>query len=178
MPSRSSRNNARNAKYNDQQRSQSRQATPISPPATLPELEADQISPIIDHPMPEILDNAAGVEAAPRLIDFDTYTPPPAPLLSLDNDYDRNDDYDDNPDTYTYRSPPFREAHLPDDVEESPPPLPVLPRSAATLPSDDEYEEEQPRCVLFFHHNRCPFPCAVWGFYAGCRVRPMSGLEE
>ena len=63
-----------------------------------------------------------------RLIDFDTPTPPQHPI-NLDPS-SLNHDEDDIL-SHTYRSPPFREVHLSDldPDNDSPPPLPVPPRS-------------------------------------------------
>lgn len=69
-----------------------------------------------------------------RLIDFDTPTPPQQPI-----NLDPHDEEDDIL-SHTYRSPPFREVHLsdlePDD--DSPPPLPVPPRSYQQETYDDQ----------------------------------------
>ena len=73
-----------------------------------------------------------------RLIDFDTPTPPQHPIhLEPSNIHDEEDD---DILSHTYRSPPFREVHLsdlePDD--DSPPPLPVPPRSYQQETYDDQ----------------------------------------
>jgi hypothetical protein len=61
-----------------------------------------------------------------RLMDFDTPTPPQQPIhLHPANLHEEADDIL----THTYRSPPFREVHLSNHSDHSPPPLPVPPRS-------------------------------------------------
>ncbi|KDR68051.1 hypothetical protein GALMADRAFT_1050682 [Galerina marginata CBS 339.88] len=112
-------------------------------------------------------DNVGGSSTLSHLIDFDTPTPPPARPTSLppssfdsedsvldhDGDQDEGEEDDALAHTYTaqmYRSPPFREAQLPpEDVEASPPPLPILPRSPHALAQsqlyfNDAYGEEDP----------------------------------
>ncbi|KDR68047.1 hypothetical protein GALMADRAFT_1050535 [Galerina marginata CBS 339.88] len=115
-------------------------------------------------------DNVGGSSTLSHLIDFDTPTPPPARPSSLpSSSFDSEDSVLDHPSdhqdgeegaeddslahTYTaqmYRSPPFREAQLPpEEVEASPPPLPILPRSPHALAqsqlySIDAYGEEDP----------------------------------
>ena len=96
-----------------------------------------------------------------RLIDFDT--PPPARSLPLPGHAEdpegphylqsESDDLQDEVDTeglestYTYqhagayRSPPFREAQLP-EKQDSPPPLPILPPRASAGPYHEDILKE------------------------------------
>jgi hypothetical protein len=115
------RSNARNKKqsYLAQPQLSPRPSPPTQLPTPLP--EEDRLS------------SALQVE----LIDFDTPTPPPLQPIhflpadsALDIDSLNLHEQDDIL-THTYRSPPFREAHLPDiepDETYSPPPLPIPPR--------------------------------------------------
>lgn len=110
MPARD--NNARN----NQVQLSPRPSFPTQLPTPLPEEE---------HPsQPVVLDD--------RLIDFDTPTPPPQRPIHLPSTLDIDPLFEDDILVQTYRSPPFREAHLPDiesdHQDHSPPPLPVPPR--------------------------------------------------
>lgn len=109
----------------------------LSPPAHLP------------TPLPEeerISSASSAMAVAPvdddRLIDFDTPTPPQQPihLDLLDIDPSNLHDDEDGILTHTYRSPPFREVHLSDLSDHSPPPLPVPPRAY----QQEETYDDQP----------------------------------
>lgn len=134
------RSNARNKKqkYITQPQLSPRPSPPTQLPTPLP--EEDRLS------------SALQVE----LIDFDTPTPPPLqPIHVLPaDDIDSLNLQDEQDDilTHTYRSPPFREAHLPDieDQTHSPPPLPIPPR---------QYQQEEGYSSLTASsggHTRCP----------------------
>ena len=110
----------------------------LSPPAHLP------------TPLPEeerISSSASSAMAvAPvdddRLIDFDTPTPPQQPIhldSMLDIDPSNLHDEEDGILSHTYRSPPFREVHLSDLSDHSPPPLPVPPR---THQQEETYDDQ------------------------------------
>ena len=129
MPARSSRHNhARNNKQNSNVPSP-RPSPPTQLPTPLPEEERITV---MHRAVAEIADH--------HLIDFDTPTPPqqlirlPPAETTLDINPLKLEDEDDDILTHTYRSPPFREAHLPDlepDKDHSPPPLPIPPRGPA-----------------------------------------------
>ncbi|KIM42507.1 hypothetical protein M413DRAFT_444245 [Hebeloma cylindrosporum] len=151
MPQRPSRdNNARNNKPRARQSDQHRHrvSPSLSPPAQLPTPLPDEQIPHFHSTMdsvgqPQSLGSPFGHEAlaetsTSRLIDFDT---PPFQIASLPAEQVNLDDQekDDSGGTLasTYRSAPFREAPLPNQVG-SPPPLPIPPR----IPYPQDYFED------------------------------------
>lgn len=138
MPRSSRHNNARNnkQKYNSQHQSSPRPSPPTQLPTPLPEEERLASVSSTMHRHDTIPDD--------QLIDFDTPTPPPLQPLhfppadsKLDVDHLNLEDENEDALIQTYRSPPFREAHLPDLQPDSPPPLPVLPRRYQQDPYND-----------------------------------------
>ena len=152
MPQRPSRDNARNHKQRAQR--EHRASPSLSPPAQLPTPLPDEqiphfsqlllptsMQPPVAHQ--QSLGSPFGHEApaetsSSRLIDFDT---PPLQVTSLPAE-EVNLDYQEEDDNgralaSTYRSPPFREAPLPNQVG-SPPPLPIPPR----IPYPQDYFED------------------------------------
>lgn len=151
MPQRPSRaSNARNNK----QRVQRLASPSLSPPAQLPTpLPDEQIPNFSQLHLPTAMDppvaqqqslgSPFGREAwsetsSSRLIDLDT---PPFQLASLPTEEVNLDDQEEDDSggalASTYRSPPFREAPLPNQVG-SPPPLPIPPR----IPYPQDYFED------------------------------------
>ena len=125
---------------------------PPSPPPQLPTPLPDE--PVLSHSVSRM----EGPEVLSPLIDFDTPTPPQAMIpLPADTGLMLGSDIDDDIDGG--RSPPFREAPLP---QGSPPPLPIRPRvDNWTLRTDQEYQRsvEGPMVAderSFVGHSRTP----------------------
>lgn len=153
MPQRPSRDNARNHKQRAQR--EHRTSPSLSPPAQLPTPLPDEqiphfsqlllptsMEPPVAHQ--QSLGSPFGHEApaetsSSRLIDFDT---PPFQLTSLPAEGVNLDDQEEGDSggalASTYRSPPFREAPLPNQIG-SPPPLPIPPR----IPYPQDYFEDE-----------------------------------
>jgi hypothetical protein len=142
---------------------QQRASPPITftPPTQLPTPLPEEHIPISQRPagaappagLLNFADAADDSNGNAHLIDFDTPTPPPA-LLSFthpDLSYTQpggamvastvlSSNEDDGPGSSTvYRSPPYREARLPDD---SPPPLPVPARYQHEHTLNDDNEDD------------------------------------
>lgn len=127
---------------------------PPSPPAQLPTPLPDehllsQHSALYDSRIKE-------PEVLSPLIDFETPTPPERVVsLPVETNFTLGSDIDN--DVATSRSPPFREARLPQD---SPPPLPIRPKSSHwTLDPVHQGSVEGPIMAddrSFVGHSRTP----------------------
>ncbi|KAF8952387.1 hypothetical protein BDZ97DRAFT_1930866 [Flammula alnicola] len=188
MPPRSSRNNnARNNKpatpSTPSDKHQPMQASPpFSPPTHLPTPLPEEHIPATQHrssrmepPLTglglDLGDNditrVDGNATLSPLIDFDTPTPPPLHTADLISDpsLDMESSMLDNEAlTSTYRSPPYREALLP---QESPPPLPIPPRHPQEPYDSGEIYGRDDHEVMnvsdFAGHTRSPtFPRASY----------------
>ena len=142
MPQRPSReNNARNSQQRapqqqPEQHRRHRSSPSLSPPTQLPTPLPEEhlfcqllLPSTMDYPVvqPQALGGpvAEFETSSSRLIDLDT---PPLQLAPLPFEEEILDaEEEDDSLASTYRSPPFREAQLPIEIE-SPPPLPVPPR--------------------------------------------------
>lgn len=99
-----------------------------------------------------------GIDSPSQLIDFDIPTPPSQPRAVLPDDTDIFDEVIGSNNEFDKRllSPPFRVVQLPQD---SPPPLPVLPRISSSLDMDnsEEYDGNLAQgSKLLIGHSRVP----------------------
>lgn len=139
MPRPSRHNNARNKqKHISQAQLSPRPSPPTQLPTPLPEEE--RISSTMHRP------ETSHQVADDYLIDFDTPTPPPSHPIYFSPtdsalDIDLSNLQDEQDDIQPYRSPPFREAHLPDLQPVTPPPLPIPPR---LYKREEVYDDQSP----------------------------------
>jgi hypothetical protein len=127
---------------------------PPSPPLQLPTPLPDEHVPIMSHSALYLSRTEEPGVLSP-LIDFDTPTPP-QPIVSLPAETSLVLGSDIDSDIAIGRSPPFREAPLPQD---SPPPLPIRPRVAYW--TDQEYQRSMEGTLVtdersFVGHSRTP----------------------